>query len=91
MSRRTSSSRRCWPAGPNCTGILVDTGLPGTHAKLHQELADAPPSLVTHDRGDAERSVAQLAGLDVDVAVFGHGAPVQGRAVERFRELAAKG
>ena len=47
------------------------------------------PRLVTQDRGAAERSVAKLAGLDFDVAVFGHGAPVRGRAVERFRELAA--
>jgi glyoxylase-like metal-dependent hydrolase (beta-lactamase superfamily II) len=48
------------------------------------------PRVVTEDRGAAERSVAKLAGLDFDVAVFGHGPPVKGRAVERFRELAAR-
>jgi glyoxylase-like metal-dependent hydrolase (beta-lactamase superfamily II) len=47
------------------------------------------PRLVTENRAAAERSVAKLAALDFDVAVFGHGAPVKGRAVERFRELAA--
>ena len=49
------------------------------------------PRLVTHDRDEAERSVAKLAELDFDVAVFGHGQPVKGGAVERFRELAARG
>ena len=48
------------------------------------------PRVVTEDRGAAERSVAKLAGLDFDVAVFGHGAPIRGGAVERFREFAAR-
>jgi glyoxylase-like metal-dependent hydrolase (beta-lactamase superfamily II) len=46
------------------------------------------PRIVTEDRRAAERSVAKLAGMNFEVAVFGHGAPVRGRAVERFRELA---
>jgi glyoxylase-like metal-dependent hydrolase (beta-lactamase superfamily II) len=47
------------------------------------------PRLVAEDHGAEKRSVAKLASLQFDVAVFGHGAPVTGRAVERFRELAA--
>jgi glyoxylase-like metal-dependent hydrolase (beta-lactamase superfamily II) len=48
------------------------------------------PRLVSEDRAEAERSVAKLATLDFDVAVFGHGAPVKGGAVERFRDLAGR-
>lgn len=48
-----------------------------------------PPKPVTADRDAATRSVAKLAGLAFDVAVFGHGAPLTGGAVERFREFAA--
>src|SRR3954447_6234023 len=44
------------------------------------------PRMVAQDRDAAERSVAKLADLDFDVAVFGHGAPVKSGAVERFRE-----
>ena len=47
------------------------------------------PRMVADDQDVAEQSVAKLAGLEFDVAVFGHGAPVKGGAVERFRELAA--
>jgi len=47
------------------------------------------PRIVAYDRDVAEQSVAKLAGLEFEVAVFGHGAPVKGGAVERFRELAA--
>jgi glyoxylase-like metal-dependent hydrolase (beta-lactamase superfamily II) len=50
----------------------------------------ATPKLMTIDRAAANASVARLAELDFDVAVFGHGGAVQGRAVERFRQLAAK-
>ena len=32
----------------------------------------------------------KLAGLASEVAVFGHGGPLKGRAVERFREFAAR-
>jgi glyoxylase-like metal-dependent hydrolase (beta-lactamase superfamily II) len=50
----------------------------------------ATPKLMTIDRTAAKASVARLAELDFDVAVFGHGGAVKGRAVERFRQLAAK-
>jgi glyoxylase-like metal-dependent hydrolase (beta-lactamase superfamily II) len=47
------------------------------------------PGPVTDDREKAAASVARLAELDFDVAVFGHGPAVTGRAVDRFRKLAA--
>jgi glyoxylase-like metal-dependent hydrolase (beta-lactamase superfamily II) len=46
------------------------------------------PRMVTEDREQLPRSVARLAELTFDVAVFGHGPAVRGGAVERFRELA---
>jgi glyoxylase-like metal-dependent hydrolase (beta-lactamase superfamily II) len=39
----------------------------------------------------AMRSVEQLAQLDFDVCLLGHGAPVQGNASARMRELVQKG
>jgi glyoxylase-like metal-dependent hydrolase (beta-lactamase superfamily II) len=50
----------------------------------------ATPKVMTADRVVARASVARLATLDFDVAVFGHGTAVRGRAVDRFRDLAAK-
>jgi glyoxylase-like metal-dependent hydrolase (beta-lactamase superfamily II) len=48
------------------------------------------PRLVTDDRHRAARSVARLAELDFEVAVFGHGRAVRDGAADRFRELAAR-
>ncbi|MDP9817449.1 MBL fold metallo-hydrolase [Spirilliplanes yamanashiensis] len=48
------------------------------------------PAMVTADHAAARRSVARLAELDFDTAVFGHGPAVRGRAVDRFREYAAR-
>ena len=47
------------------------------------------PGLFNDDRAAAKASVARLARLDFDVAVFGHGRAVCGHAVDRFRELLA--
>ena len=47
------------------------------------------PKMVSADLEEQARSFARLAGLEFDHAVFGHGPAVSGRAVERFRELAA--
>lgn len=49
-----------------------------------------PPGVMTVDTGEAAHSFARLARLDFEVAVFGHGKAVTGRAVESFREAAAK-
>jgi glyoxylase-like metal-dependent hydrolase (beta-lactamase superfamily II) len=48
------------------------------------------PRLFTDDMAGAATSVARLARLEFEVAVFGHGRAVTGRAVDRFRELAAR-
>jgi glyoxylase-like metal-dependent hydrolase (beta-lactamase superfamily II) len=50
----------------------------------------ATPRVMTADLTAARASVARLAALDFDVAVFGHGSAVRGRAVDRFRDLAAR-
>jgi glyoxylase-like metal-dependent hydrolase (beta-lactamase superfamily II) len=43
---------------------------------------------MTADAAAARASVAKLASLSFDVAVFGHGKAVTGRAVEKFKDLA---
>jgi glyoxylase-like metal-dependent hydrolase (beta-lactamase superfamily II) len=48
------------------------------------------PRMLTDDMASAAASVARLAELEFEVAVFGHGRAVTGRAVERFRELAGR-
>ncbi|OJF12664.1 MBL fold metallo-hydrolase [Couchioplanes caeruleus] len=49
------------------------------------------PKMVSADLDAQRRSVARLAGLDFDHAVFGHGPALTGRAVEAFRTFAASG
>lgn len=44
-------------------------------------------SFVHADRAQARESLARVAALDFEVAVFGHGPPIVGRAVRRFRKL----
>jgi glyoxylase-like metal-dependent hydrolase (beta-lactamase superfamily II) len=46
------------------------------------------PRPLTADRRAAAESVAKLASLRFEIAVFGHGSPLTERAVERFRALA---
>ncbi len=47
------------------------------------------PGPVTADRAAATRSLAKLATLSFDTAVFGHGSPMVGGALERFRAAAS--
>jgi glyoxylase-like metal-dependent hydrolase (beta-lactamase superfamily II) len=47
------------------------------------------PKMVSADLDEQAKSVARLAGLDFEHAVFGHGRAVTGRAVDRFREYVA--
>jgi glyoxylase-like metal-dependent hydrolase (beta-lactamase superfamily II) len=49
------------------------------------------PKMMTDDQAQARASVDRLARLDFDIAVFGHGPAVRGRAVEKFKELSAAG
>jgi glyoxylase-like metal-dependent hydrolase (beta-lactamase superfamily II) len=44
------------------------------------------PRMFTDDMATAATSVARLAALEFEVAVFGHGRAITGRAVDRFRE-----
>ncbi|MEU7901252.1 MBL fold metallo-hydrolase [Actinoplanes sp. NPDC049118] len=46
----------------------------------------ASPKMVSVDLAQEKKSVARLADLEFEHAVFGHGAAVSGRAVDRFRE-----
>jgi glyoxylase-like metal-dependent hydrolase (beta-lactamase superfamily II) len=46
------------------------------------------PRMVTEDLEQVPRSIAKLATLEFDTAVFGHGRAFRGRAVEKFREYA---
>jgi glyoxylase-like metal-dependent hydrolase (beta-lactamase superfamily II) len=48
------------------------------------------PKMVSADLDQQAKSVARLAGLEFEHAVFGHGRAVSGRAVERFREYVAR-
>jgi glyoxylase-like metal-dependent hydrolase (beta-lactamase superfamily II) len=48
------------------------------------------PKMVSADVDRQEESVARLAELTFEHAVFGHGGAVSGHAVERFREYAAR-
>jgi glyoxylase-like metal-dependent hydrolase (beta-lactamase superfamily II) len=48
------------------------------------------PRMVSADLGQQAKSVARLAGLDFEHAVFGHGRAVTGRGVDRFREYVAR-
>jgi glyoxylase-like metal-dependent hydrolase (beta-lactamase superfamily II) len=45
------------------------------------------PRLMSADVEEARSSVGKLAGLEFEVAVFGHGKAVTGGAVEKFRDL----
>ncbi|MFI7542833.1 MBL fold metallo-hydrolase [Actinoplanes sp. NPDC049599] len=47
------------------------------------------PKMVSADLDQQRESVARLAALDFEHAVFGHGGAVSGRAADRFREYAA--
>jgi glyoxylase-like metal-dependent hydrolase (beta-lactamase superfamily II) len=48
------------------------------------------PAMSTHDVAEARRTVKRLAGMEFDVALPGHGAPVVGRASEKLAALARR-
>jgi glyoxylase-like metal-dependent hydrolase (beta-lactamase superfamily II) len=49
-----------------------------------------PVGLYSEDHEEVRKSIAKLAALDFDVACFGHGGAIKGRAAARFRALADK-
>jgi glyoxylase-like metal-dependent hydrolase (beta-lactamase superfamily II) len=48
------------------------------------------PRMFNDDGAAAATSLGRLAELEFEVAVFGHGRAVTGRAVDRFREFVAR-
>lgn len=49
-----------------------------------------PIGAFTADRQQAKESIRKIAGLEFDVACFGHGRPLKGEANLKFRRLAEK-
>jgi hypothetical protein len=46
--------------------------------------------MISQDATRAADSVRRLAELEFEVAVFGHGRAIRGRAVDQFRQLVAR-
>jgi hypothetical protein len=46
--------------------------------------------MMTADETAAGSSITRLASLNFDIAVFGHGPAVGGRAVDKFKELSRR-
>jgi glyoxylase-like metal-dependent hydrolase (beta-lactamase superfamily II) len=69
-----------WPDG----GVLF-VGDAATN--MFRRLNVAP---INEDDAAARASFAKLAELDFRVACFGHGSPIRGRAVDRFRRRLEK-
>jgi glyoxylase-like metal-dependent hydrolase (beta-lactamase superfamily II) len=63
--------------------ILVGDALNHRRGKL-----GAPPRLYTPDMGQAHRSIAKIAALDVRVCCFGHGPPLLEGTADRLRAFA---
>ncbi len=64
---------------PRHGGVLIAADVAGNYrGKL-----DYP--ILFEDMGEGVRSLQKLAGLDFEVAVFGHGRPILKRAAEQFR------
>jgi glyoxylase-like metal-dependent hydrolase (beta-lactamase superfamily II) len=68
-------------------GVLFvgDAAGGGRHDRVRRS-----PRMMTEDMAAAETSVARLAAMDFQVAVFGHGRAITGGAGDRFRELRAR-
>ena len=49
-----------------------------------------PFGLSSEDHAEVKRSIAKIAGLDFDIACFGHGRVLKGGAAAAFRRLAEK-
>ena len=59
----------------------------GDAARNMRRLANTP-SAFAEDMPEARRTIAKIAGLDFDTAVFGHGGVLRGKANAEFRKLA---
>jgi glyoxylase-like metal-dependent hydrolase (beta-lactamase superfamily II) len=56
-------------------------------AATNQRQLGLPPRPMTEDMDEAKRTLRQIAALDFDTAVFGHGKVLKGRANAEFRKL----
>jgi glyoxylase-like metal-dependent hydrolase (beta-lactamase superfamily II) len=61
----------------------------GDAARNTRELANTPAAFA-EDMPEARRTIAKIASLDFDTAVFGHGGVLRGKANAEFRKLADK-
>jgi glyoxylase-like metal-dependent hydrolase (beta-lactamase superfamily II) len=59
----------------------------GDAARNMKHLANTP-SAFAEDMPEAKRTIAKIASLDFDTAVFGHGGVLRGKANAEFRKLA---
>jgi glyoxylase-like metal-dependent hydrolase (beta-lactamase superfamily II) len=59
----------------------------GDAARNLKQLANTPGAF-TEDMPEAKRTIAKIASLDFDTAVFGHGGVLRGKANAEFRKLA---
>jgi glyoxylase-like metal-dependent hydrolase (beta-lactamase superfamily II) len=61
----------------------------GDAARNVRQLANTPASFA-EDMDEAKRTIAKIASLDFNTAVFGHGGVLRGKANAEFRKLADK-
>lgn len=59
-------------------------------AAQHRTNVALPPPFFTEDMDQAKATIAKIAALDFDVAVFGHGKVLRGKANANFRKLVDK-
>lgn len=64
---------------PQHGGVLIAADAAGNF----QDKLDYP--ILFEDQAEGERTLRKLAGMDFEVAVFGHGRPIMKRAADRFR------
>jgi len=77
---------------PRHGGVLFAGDAAGNlFGRLGPPLGLRPPlGMYTEDMAEAKRSIAKLAGLEFDVACFGHGRVLRGQANAAFRRLAER-
>jgi glyoxylase-like metal-dependent hydrolase (beta-lactamase superfamily II) len=68
---------------------LPEHGVLLTGDAIGESMGSIVPGFFNVDGERMVESVRRLAALDVDVAAFGHGEPVVGRAAHRLREMVA--
>ena len=66
-------------------GVLLAGDAAGARGRTVRPPVGAVIGMFTEDPEEAKRSYRMLAELDFEVAVFGHGNPIRGRASEAFR------